>query len=439
MVSFLDLLAEQIKSNSNNNSNNNADNDVFDYCLHCRCTLRRNRTYNGEDPVAQKCTRCELVHYCSRDCQKANFPLHKNYCKAIHRLRTTDDRLSATPSDEVERRLRLASCICDLAYKSTDTISRGKRLYDTALVEYYSSFRLNPGANGALPSLLLLSAILGYDRVCLTLIDACLNCWDESSSMVNDDNLLEWTFGDSNIHFGKETTIGFRFDPEGFRGERTRLRTKIPWDEHWCANNFLLPLMLIELRNHARLKEPTSSDDDSRRHDYQTRKQRHLCESARLCRAIEFANRDRLPVLQSLKVESYLRWDGCATVELLAGNAQRVLESYRTAGTTTYSPASEYSIWERSCYTWWQIVKDWVAFTPGVSDSLDETLSFLNGNSIPVVPEERFYEELPRTSPGPEGVFFFGPERGDVVDPFAEGWETDYFAYLETIQPVGPT
>mmetsp|Transcript_28972 Transcript_28972/g.61228 ORF Transcript_28972/g.61228 Transcript_28972/m.61228 type:complete len:103 (+) Transcript_28972:33-341(+) len=53
--------------------------DTVKYCLQCRRDLR--------ECTALRCSRCKVVHYCSRECQKSNFSLHKSCCKKISGLR----------------------------------------------------------------------------------------------------------------------------------------------------------------------------------------------------------------------------------------------------------------------------------------------------------------------------------------------------------------
>ena len=38
----------------------------------------------------RKCSRCRLVHYCSKDCQAKNWPIHKSYCKYQEQNKTDD-------------------------------------------------------------------------------------------------------------------------------------------------------------------------------------------------------------------------------------------------------------------------------------------------------------------------------------------------------------
>lgn len=50
---------------------------------------------SGENFCLKTCTRCTLVKYCSRDCQKEDFKKHKTVCKGIKNLAEMVERLGA--------------------------------------------------------------------------------------------------------------------------------------------------------------------------------------------------------------------------------------------------------------------------------------------------------------------------------------------------------
>lgn len=58
----------------------------------------------------------------------------------------------------------LAHYILELTYLSTDTIDRGKAMYEMALLVFYQLFLQCPFWIGAFESVVLLLALLGYDN-----------------------------------------------------------------------------------------------------------------------------------------------------------------------------------------------------------------------------------------------------------------------------------
>jgi MYND finger len=42
--------------------------------------------------LLQICSRCQIVHYCSKDCQKKDFPKHKSCCKLIKQMTLSTDK-----------------------------------------------------------------------------------------------------------------------------------------------------------------------------------------------------------------------------------------------------------------------------------------------------------------------------------------------------------
>ena len=74
------------------------------YCVHCRCsssasdcsdeaeTPTHNKNTNTKTNRKTKtsyqlnrCSRCKVVHYCSKECQKLNYQFHKKRCQLIHK------------------------------------------------------------------------------------------------------------------------------------------------------------------------------------------------------------------------------------------------------------------------------------------------------------------------------------------------------------------
>ena len=205
------------------------------YCTHCRLDL------SEENTRPLKCSRCQVFHYCSKDCQKANFKLHKALCKRIHSCRE-----KANVSEDEEKNSRhknqydLANSIVKLCYLSTDTIDRGMTSYNTALVEYCRLLRQDFFYPGAYSSTMILLAILGHDDYCKALHKFLL-AWSEEE--VRDGryatttaSYYEWNFGtfDSNVS---------RFNSR-FKEENIVALVK--------PMSILVPLLLVETRRQAK-------------------------------------------------------------------------------------------------------------------------------------------------------------------------------------------
>ena len=63
-------------------------------CLNCKRNLTKNPDKIEENEVIQlfNCGRCKVVSYCSKNCQKENHALHKNFCKAFPRVHSAQGR-----------------------------------------------------------------------------------------------------------------------------------------------------------------------------------------------------------------------------------------------------------------------------------------------------------------------------------------------------------
>jgi hypothetical protein len=79
------------------------------------------------------------------------------------------DRLEVE-RDYINAKMTSARTIIDLAYLSTDTVERGASIYNHALTNVYHCFRLNPDIPGALETVLILMAALGYDNAMISIL-----------------------------------------------------------------------------------------------------------------------------------------------------------------------------------------------------------------------------------------------------------------------------
>ena len=159
------------------------------YCCQCgivgsSSSSDSSSTSNGKDggssealPSLKRCGRCKVSVYCSRRCQKANFPMHKGLCQRIAKfndvLAVGDDGVTGTDVDDGTNNA-LADTVLELAYRSCDTIERGADLLERALDSYHmalappatttmaSSKSDDPLRHHAIVAAVFLLTILGY-------------------------------------------------------------------------------------------------------------------------------------------------------------------------------------------------------------------------------------------------------------------------------------
>lgn len=354
------------------------------YCLHCRKDL--------SELSALRCSRCKVVHYCSRECQKSNFSLHKSFCKKIHRLANDENASGATEDERKELRYDLAYTILTLGYKSTDTIDRGKYIYERALLEYHKLLRQDPFWIGACESVVLLLAMLGYDGLCLSLIsfmlhppqfelmqqhrddiDLAFGFGEEKHDImsVREERIQQYTLATAELApdvwiYGPPTGAKLKFS------EYDEIRDMIP--KYWGANVFLVPLMLINMRRVIGTTMRTSPPSWAIFRD-----------TVEICRQVEYSADFLLPVLRSLFPDSQQRWEKAEVCALLAHVDYRKLDpNWDEDDVKPYKD----NVWEKSCFTFWMMLKDCYAFTPGILDVLERTISRMTELGISVIPED---------------------------------------------------
>lgn len=339
--------------------------DTKIYCVHCREDL------STSNPL--RCSQCKAVHYCSKSCQKANYSaLHKSDCKKIHRLRNYLNLSIETEVDDGERnerRYNLAYAIVQLGYKSTDTIDRGKHIYERALLEYIEIMRRDPFFIGACESAVLLLAFLGYDGLCQSIIKFMLDPPTFSASSDPEERIRQYT--SMVLALDKDAWIYGPISESATRiaySEYDRIRDKIP--KCWCANIFLVPLMLITMRQCTDSSLPSP-----------VRKLK-MMQSVEISRQVEYSADFVLPVLLSLFPDSRQRWEQAEVCGLFAHLMHEQLREYADAD-------GEYvdTRWEASCLIYWNMLKDCYAFTPGILDVLEETIDKMTELGIRVIPE----------------------------------------------------
>ena len=285
------------------------------YCVSCRQDLTK--------CTALRCSRCKVVHYCSRECQKSNFSMHKSYCKKINALRLqllNDDHTLAENEDEKKAcQYKLAYAILTLGYHSTDTIERGKSVYEHSLLEYHKLLRKDPFWIGACESVVLLLAILGHDGLCISLIsfmlappsmevlEACGRSCNEGESLSREARIREFTNmcsanpDDVWIYGPDDSSKSFALSAY------EEIRRVIP--KQWGANVFQVPLTLAKMRQYARTSNSNSSSP---------LRKLEMMEIVEICRQVEFSADFLLPVLRSLFPDSRQRWGAAEVCGLLA-------------------------------------------------------------------------------------------------------------------------
>mmetsp|Transcript_2483 Transcript_2483/g.4252 ORF Transcript_2483/g.4252 Transcript_2483/m.4252 type:complete len:423 (+) Transcript_2483:202-1470(+) len=381
LLSLQDLFSETIK-----------------YCVNCRQDL--------SECTALRCSRCKVVHYCSRECQKSNFSLHKSYCKKISALRLqllNDDPTLAENEDKTKAcQYELAYAILTLGYHSTDTIERGKSIYDHSLLEYHKLLRQDPFWVGACESVVLLLAILGYDGLCLSLISFMLSppsmevleaigmTRSEGGSLGREARIREFTNicseNPDDIWIYGPNDSNKSFDLSAYE----KIRSVIP--KQWGANVFQVPLMLVKMRQYARASISSSP--------VRTLKMMEIVE---ICRQVEYSADFLLPVLRSLFPDSRQRLGAAEVCGLLANTSYQTDKSYlavrRMRGEIIEEEEEdgeeedddkphEINAWENSCSLFWMMLKDCYAFTPGILDVVEETIEEMTKRGINVIAED---------------------------------------------------
>ncbi|KAL3945426.1 MAG: hypothetical protein SGBAC_000479 [Bacillariaceae sp.] len=146
----------------------------------------RKRYLESEEDKLLQCARCKNACYCSRDCQKKNWPMHKGICKKLNACASEYDtackhldelqagdakeRLEAAIADKMEASSRFVNMLIDHAYFSTDTIARGEIIYENAMRMILWCFDRSMEPFQNVQCLLVLAACLEYDEGVLKII-----------------------------------------------------------------------------------------------------------------------------------------------------------------------------------------------------------------------------------------------------------------------------
>ena len=371
------------------------------YCAHCR------QEQSPETTALLRCSRCRVVHYCSRECQKSNFPLHKKCCKQIDKCRTQllpkeegnsniggGAAATSSTSSSMDSQYLLARTILELAYRSTDTIERGKTIYQCALLEYYKLMREDPFYIGACESVVLLLALLGYDDQCMGLIQFMLHpprYYEEGGDAGNETTTREEAIRDYTLRCSEQDSdvwiyevppgrenISFSFD------ECNTIRDRIP--KQWCPNLFLVPLLLIKMRQQSRITVQAQANR-------QPGSDKLREEIVNLGRQVEYEAHFLLPVLHSFFPDSRQQWGMEEVCSLLAADDYTELQGDEINDNDLeddddfYDRPYQPNIWEQHCDTFWMMLKDCYAFTPGILDVVEQTIEDMEVMGKPAIPE----------------------------------------------------
>ena len=325
--------------------------------------------------------------------------MHKSLCKQIDKARRQTKEQEdgdETATTELTAQYNLAHYILELTYLSTDTIDRGKAMYEMALLEFYKLFRQSPFWIGAFESLVLLLALLGYDNYCLALIQLVLHPPGiDDTAIATDADRKEairrytsalsqqaamdiWICGDVSAAVADDDLSRILIIKK--HADYGKIRED--WlPKQWCANAVFMPLMIIYMR-----RQQQESNLQSR-------------ETLRLhvmyiAREMERTSQYMAPVLVSLRTDSQQRWGKDEVCSLFAcvdyrelGPIDGFVVDPKTAEEDDMAPYQR-NAWEDHCYTFWMMIKDYYALTPGLVDTLEETVDAMLARGWTVVPED---------------------------------------------------
>mmetsp|Transcript_23731 Transcript_23731/g.28503 ORF Transcript_23731/g.28503 Transcript_23731/m.28503 type:complete len:146 (+) Transcript_23731:3-440(+) len=100
-----------------------------------------------------------------------------------------------------------------------------------------------------------------------------------------------------------------------------------------------------------------------------------------ISRQVEYEAHFLLPVLRSLFPDSNQRWGPEEVCALLANVDHDKKDDDANA---EYKPND----WEQHCSTFWMMLKDCYAFTPGILDVVEETMDAMQSMGNPAIPED---------------------------------------------------
>ena len=98
-------------------------------------------------------------------------------------------------------------------------------------------------------------------------------------------------------------------------------------------------------------------------------------EIVEICRQVEYSGQYLLPTLRSLFPDSTQRWGNTEICALLAQDDYSGYDEDNDA-------------WKKSCPTFWMMLNDSYALTPGILDVLEETIDEMLKRGINVTPED---------------------------------------------------
>ena len=431
--SALDCSDEAETPTHNKNTNTNIDTNT--------------KTRTNPNNNLNRCSRCKVVHYCSKECQKLNYNFHKKRCKIIYKLRNEitemkkeNEEVGTEAEVEMEieeaeeasllKRYELSYIIFELGYMSTDTIERGKYIYQCSLVEYYKLFQIDFYATGVLESILLLLSILddrNYDKYCISLIKYVLYNNDDNNDnndIYNNSEFLCWDYGDI-------TTSSSTFEISDYKKFRNLLSIRrhnnnnnkngmFNPNPNMNPNIFFVPLMIIKMRQYADMTRTRNDHDNQSLLTFKK-------EIAELCYQIEYETNTNtsdntgdysttekvLPVMKSLFPDSDQHW-GEEEVQMLL--ARRVT----TTMTMTNDNQNNDNEWKKCCFLYWMLIKDCYAYTPGLLDAVEDIIIYMEESK-----ESKSTDDvIPDDSIG---------NNDNDNDPSSESDDSEYISFINSM------
>ncbi|KAL9181542.1 hypothetical protein ACHAXT_010347 [Thalassiosira profunda] len=173
-----------------------------------------------------RCGRCKCVKYCSADCQKLHFAIHKKNCKVVKKQKDAVDSLLAQCADPgsnystVTAMIKLGNLLVNVGYQESDTVANGRLYYQEALraftqpmMVYKNSYHHALSISVEDKVLLLIVALGGGDQA--------IKAWCEESEITGEnpnphdpervltDKSERWWYFESVEHQGSDESVAY--------------------------------------------------------------------------------------------------------------------------------------------------------------------------------------------------------------------------------------
>jgi radical SAM protein with 4Fe4S-binding SPASM domain len=120
-------------------------------------------TAKKKDITPGRCSRCKVVYYCSRDCQRRHYKMihstgcrslsdirsakHKIQLQKLHQQDDNHDDVGNTQKELVDLIRQEANTIFQMAYRYSDNVEHGRYMYDQAVDVYLEALKLDDNDN----------------------------------------------------------------------------------------------------------------------------------------------------------------------------------------------------------------------------------------------------------------------------------------------------